>query len=220
MGRPNRKWQLLGVAGALGLVVAVCLLAPGPGWQAPTGPPPPPPAQSKGPAMPQASLGSLPVQLKDGIGRAGDPSAKVKIEVYFPGHSSCGNETADFAYRVWQANKGKVQVLFIDFDSAKGGELQTESGMHCSGVAINGEQEFEVRGDDGSKRTVDTTSNIGDRWGDREFLSALDVVFREEYGTPANHKLPPSKIGSPGHGSPKSGPPSSAAKAGKSGGAS
>jgi len=221
MGRPNRKWQLLGVAGILGLIVAVCLLT-GPGWQdSPKKTTPKGESAGNGPQTsqpPQGSQANLPVELKDGIGRLGDPAAKVSIEVYFPGHGSCGNETADFAHRVYLANKGKVQVLFVDFDSPKGAEYQGKAGLHCSGLAINGKQQFEAHGAGGKKQTVDMSSNFGDRWGDKEFLSALDVVFEQKYGKPANHKLPPSEITGPGHGSIKSGAPPEATKAAKNGG--
>jgi len=201
MGRPNRKWQLLGVAGALGLVVAVCLLAPGPERRET---PKKTPAKDEGgtstpPTMASGKPAGVPVEIKDGIGQIGDPKAKVKIEVFYPGHGDCGSETADFAYRVYEANKTRVRVLFIDFDSAKGGQYQSKAGMHCSGIAINGKQQFKVPDDKGKLQTVEINSNLGDRWRDEQFLRVLDTVFSKEYGKPANHNLPPSKLTGSSH---------------------
>jgi hypothetical protein len=136
VGRPNRKWQLLTLVGLLGLVVAVCLLVPGPGGQgakksqADT----PSPDASKANAQAAPPAPSLPVELKDGIGRVGKPEAKVKVEVFLPGHGGCGDETASFVHRVYQANKEQMHVVFIDFETAAGSEYQTKAGLHCSGT--------------------------------------------------------------------------------------
>jgi len=166
------------------------------------------PADPKAPPTPMTAL---PVELKDGIGRLGDPKSTVKLEVYFPGHSGCGSETATFADRVYRANKGKMQVVFVDFESPGGSKYQGDSGLHCSGVAINGKQQFEVKTASGDKRTVELGSNLGDRWDEETFLLALDVAFREAYGTPANHELPAPKK-APQNTAPKGAPPGTSPK--------
>jgi hypothetical protein len=111
-----------------------------------------------------------------------------------------------------------VHVVFVDFDSGKGQEYQSKAGMHCSGIAINGQQEFEVRDADGKKKTINVGSNVGDRWGEEEFFTALDVAFKGAYGGAANHKLPASKASGSGHGPAQLGSPTGSAKAEKSGG--
>jgi hypothetical protein len=216
VGRPNRRLQLLAVVGLLGLVVAVCLLVPGPGGegakksQADT----PSPEASKARTQTFPSGPHLPVELKDGIGREGKPEAKVKVEVYLPGHGGCGDDTASFVHRVYQANKDRIHVVFIDFETAAGSEYQTKAGLHCSGVAVNGKQSFKVPGDAGRTRTVNLASNMGDQWGEKEFLKALDVAFKKAYGKPANHQLPPAaKPGGPGGGGTHAAPMATSLKA-------
>jgi len=201
----------VGVIGALALVVVVCMLVPGSGEDRDK-----PTADAKAaeqsaksgdskPMPPGPSL-DIPVEMKDGIGRLGDPDSPVKVDVYIPGHGGCGNETASFAYRVYKANKEKMQVAFVDFESTGGSKYQGDAGLHCSGVAINGKQKYDVSAGSGEARTVELTSNLGDRWNETEFLMALDVAFRDAYGKPANHKLPSAKTagsGTPPGASPK-----------------
>jgi len=207
VGRPNKRLQILGIVGALALVVAVCLLVPGAG----EGGDKKPKAETKktdGPDPRQQTFTpqtKLPVKLENGIGHLGDRNAKVKVEVFFPGHSGCGSETADFAHRLYLANKEKVHVVFVDFESPGGGAYQGKAGMHCSGVAINGKQSWKVNTDSAKPKTVELGSNLGDRWGEDDFLKAMDVAFKQAYGQPANHKLPPSKSSTKPH-SPGAGP--------------
>jgi hypothetical protein len=214
VGRPNRKLQLLTVAALLGLVVAVCLLVPGPGGQGTKKSQADMARAEKARTQTFPSGPTLPVQLKDGIGREGKPEAKVKVDVYLPGHGGCGDDTASFVHRVYQANKDKMHVMFIDFETPTGSEYQTKAGLHCSGVAINGKQSFKVPGDGGKTRTLNFASNIGDQWGEKEFLKALDVAFKKAYGKPANHQLPAAaKPGGPGGGPTHAAPMATSLKA-------
>lgn len=219
MGRPSRKWQLLGAICALALVVAVCLLVPGPETKGAKKPELPKPKDKKAemPATPMPSL-NLPVKLKSGVARVGDPGAKVKVEVFIPGHGGCGNETADFIYRVYEANKTRMHVVFVDFESAGGSAYQSKKGIHCAGVVINGKQKVKVPGKEGRTQTVDLGSNLGDRWTEKQFLAALDVEFNKAYGKPANHRLPAPKA-SPAGPPAASGPKGPVPKAVTSGGA-
>lgn len=194
MARPSRKWQLLGVVGALALVVAVCLLVPGPETKGSKKPdlPKPTDKSAKTPFTPMPAV-SLPVKLNNGVGRVGDPGAKVKVEVFVPGHGGCGNETADFIYRVYEANKEQMYVVFVDFESPGGAAYQGKKGLHCAGVVINGKQKVKIPGQEGRTQTVDLGSNLGDRWTEKQFFAALDAEFKAAYGKPANHRLPPPK---------------------------
>ena len=194
MGRPNRKLQILAVIGVLGLVVAVCLLMPGARENERKKPQPPATAKAEKGGMPAgAGAATLPVQLVDGIGRVGKASSPVKVDVYVPGHSGCGNTTADFLYRVYKANQDKMQVVFVDFESPGGQKYQEKEGTHCQGIAVNGKQEYQITRESGVKKTVKLSAGMGDSWGQEELLKILDQEFQKAYGKPANHKLPPPK---------------------------
>jgi hypothetical protein len=216
MGRPNKRLQILGVVAVLGLVVAVCLLVPGSGEDEKPKLTGKPPAEAAGKGAtpngaggPQAMKLDIPVEIKDGIGRLGRDDSPVKIEVFYPGHSGCGSETADFAYRVYQANKDKLRLVLVNFETPTGAKYQGDAGLHCSGIAINGKQEYEVSGKNDEGETVQLASNLGDRWTEDQFLKALDVAFEKAYGKPANHKLPPPKkpgAGNAGKATPRSAP--------------
>jgi hypothetical protein len=199
--------QAVAVAGILGLVVAVCLLMPGTTGgdrkkDVPSLQPPASPKESHETKVssPEGAGAGLPVKLVDGIGQLGPTEAKVHIEVYIPGHSGCGNETADFAHRVYKANADRIRLTFVDFESPSGSKRQSAAGAHCQGMAINGKQSFAV----GGSKPVNLGSGLGDQWNDTQFFRALDAEFMKAYGRPANHKISPKP--SPA-GSTKSGAP-------------
>jgi len=179
---PSRLWQAIGVAGVVVLAIVVCLAMPGPGkrpqnlFKKPEKPPESPPEEQA------HGVPSLPFALENGKAELGSPDAKVKVVAFIPGASGCGNETALFLKQVAEANKDKLQVEIVDFESQAGSEYQSDLGASCAGLMINGKQMIEITDDEGKKRTLDFTSNLGESYSENELLLGLDAEFEKAYG--------------------------------------
>ncbi len=189
MRSPTRLWQVLGLAGVIVLAIIVCLAVPGPGkrpenvFKQPEEPPPPSPDEKR-------EMPSLPFALENGKAEFGNPEAKVKVVAFIPGTGGCGNETAIFVEQVADANKDRLRVEIVDFESEAGSKYESELGASCAGLVINGKQMIETTDDEGKKRTLDFTSNLGESYGEDELFLALDRAFEQAYGEKCKRVVP------------------------------
>jgi hypothetical protein len=187
----NRRWQLLTLGGVVVAAVAVCLAVPGPGPRPESlgkllkQPETPKMDQEKANQQKHMGGSQLPFELKNGKATLGDPKAKVQVTVYIPASEGCGNESAVFMYNVMKANPKKLGLTVIDFKSSAGATQQHLTGVSCSGLVIDGKQQFKVNDASGSQRMLNFHSNLGDTYRDADVYTVLDLQFRKAYGVPA-----------------------------------
>lgn len=181
MTQPDRKWRVVGIIGVLAAAVVVCLSVPGPGkrpqnvFNKPQEPPQPPQEPVKHGA-------DLPFELVDGNAEFGNPEAAVRLVVFIPGQDVCGNETAVLVHSLALANKDRLLVEVVDFQSGPGQKRQQELGGSCAGLMINGKQVIDMEDEGGNKVTLDFTSNVGETYQEDQLLRALDWEFEQAYG--------------------------------------
>jgi len=177
---PSRTWQALGVIGVIALAIVVCLTVPGPGKR--------PENLFKKPKKAPEEIEEitknapvLPFELTEGRAEFGNPEAAVRLTAFIPGAEACGNETAIFARSVAEANKDKLHVEVVDFNTEEGARYQEELGASCSGMMVNGKQVVKVVDETGNEKTLDFTTNLGESYQEEDVFAALDWEFKQAY---------------------------------------
>ena len=183
MGAPNKKWMIICVAAALVAILAVSSLGEGRRLLLKTLRERQ--RETKKDEMGPTGSPGLGFDMVEGLAEFGSPTAAVEVVAFIPSeaHGACGNETAVLLEQIYNANPEKLYLQVVDFDSAEGARLQTETGTHCAGVVVNDEQKIKVHDPEkGKEIEVKLDSNLGDKWSEDDLYLVLDKVFIEAYG--------------------------------------
>lgn len=182
MRPPSRIWQLVGFGAIVAFAIVVCMAVPGPGKRPENlfkKTEQPPPVED---VDPKANMPDLPFELENGAAHFGNPEAAVKVTAFIPGVGGCGNGTAIAVKKIAEANKDRLSVEVLDFETESGASRQEELGVHCAGLLINGKQLIKTTDEHGNERTLEFSSNFGETYGEDELFQALDIEFQQAYG--------------------------------------
>jgi hypothetical protein len=179
---PSRIWQVVGFGAIVAFAIVVCMAVPGPGKRPENlfkKTEQPPPVED---VDPKANMPDLPFELENGAAHFGNPEAAVKVTAFIPGVGGCGNATAIAVKKIAEANKDRLSVEVLDFETESGAGRQEDLGVHCAGLVINGKQLIKTTDEHGNERTLEFSSNFGETYGEDELFQALDIEFQQAYG--------------------------------------